>query len=203
MLTAKPSAQRRAASSARARPSRVFVFGPPGCGKTTLSGVLSGGLRIPHIELDALLWGPHWTMHDNTTFLASVRAAADEPRWVIEGTFRSDVAELVWPRADVVVWLDYRFRLVAARLLRRTLRRAVTRQRLWHGNVEPLRDMVGRGSLFAWLRRSFPALPGQVAQFRERTGGGAETTSGSAVLQRFAHPRAAAAWCRQLRGHPS
>jgi hypothetical protein len=47
------------------------------------------------------------------------------------------VRDLVWARADTVVWLDLPRRLAMRRLIWRTLRRAVTRAELWNGNREP------------------------------------------------------------------
>lgn len=175
------------------RLARVFIFGPPGSGKTTLGRGLAAALDLQHVELDELMWGPRWTMRDDATFLASVEAAADLPRWAINGSFRHDVAALVWPKAEVVIWLDYPFPLVAARLIRRTLRRAVTRERLWHGNVEPLRDLVGRASLFAWLCRHSAELPRLVAEFVLDAG-----LPDKAL--RFTSPAATAAWCRTICG---
>src|SRR4051794_17644109 len=51
------------------------------------------------------------------------------------------------PAAEAVVWLGHPFPLVASRLLRRSVGRAVTRRPLYNGNVE-------RAS--TWLRASHP-----------------------------------------------
>jgi hypothetical protein len=49
------------------------------------------------------------------------------------------------------VWLDYRFARVFTRLLGRTLRRAFTREKLWHGNRESLRmSLLSRESILLW-----------------------------------------------------
>lgn len=46
---------------------RVLVVGRSGSGKTTTARRIAGELGIPHIELDALHWGP-----DRTTATAGV-----------------------------------------------------------------------------------------------------------------------------------
>ena len=65
----------------------------------------------------------------------------------------SAVRPLVWARADTVVWLDLPRRTVMRQVVWRTLRRAVTRQELWNGNREPLRNFltwVPEESIISW-----------------------------------------------------
>jgi len=50
------------------------------------------------------------------------------------------VRDLVWTRATTIIWLHYPLRTVLLRLLLRTLRRAMTREVLFSGNRESLRQ---------------------------------------------------------------
>jgi adenylate kinase family enzyme len=36
------------------------VVGTTGSGKSTMAGRLAERLSIPHVELDAIYWGPNW-----------------------------------------------------------------------------------------------------------------------------------------------
>src|SRR4051794_37995613 len=103
---------------------RVVVVGTSGSGKTTLAATLARRLCVPHVELDALHWGPHWTAVDPADFRARVAAAVAGPAWVCDGNY-SPVRDLVWARADTLVWLDYPMGLVFRRVLFRTLRRCL------------------------------------------------------------------------------
>lgn len=40
---------------------RILVVGTSGAGKSRLAGQLAAALGVPHVELDALYWGPDWT----------------------------------------------------------------------------------------------------------------------------------------------
>ncbi|PJJ72042.1 adenylate kinase family enzyme [Diaminobutyricimonas aerilata] len=116
------------------RPRRILVAGVSGSGKTTLARRLSAVTGIPHTELDALHHGPQWTPRPE--FLDDVRHLAARDEWITEWQYTS-ARPLLAARADTLVWLDLPFPLTLARVVRRTLRRARTREVLWNGNVEP------------------------------------------------------------------
>ncbi len=75
-----------------------------------------------------------------------------DPSWVVDGNY-SVVQDIVWARADTVVWFDLPFALVMARVIRRTVRRAILRTELWNGNREPFRNFISldpQKSIIAW-----------------------------------------------------
>ena len=122
---------------------RVSVVGNSGSGKTTLGRGLAVALGVPFIELDAVFHQPGWTELPRDEFRARVAALAAGDGWVIDGNY-SAVRDLVWGRADTVVWLDPPRWRVMRQVIGRTLRRGVTRQELWNGNRESLRNFVHR-----------------------------------------------------------
>ena len=144
---------------------RIAVVGTTGSGKTTLARRLATGLGVPHLELDALQWGPNWTPVAPHAFRADVAAALAADRWIVDGNY-SAVRDLVWSRADTVVWLDYSAGTVLWRLLVRTFRRGLRREELWNGNRERLwMHFVSGDSIFLWMfkthwrrRREYAAL---------------------------------------------
>jgi adenylate kinase family enzyme len=128
------------------------VVGCSGSGKTTLARSLAGVLGVPHLELDAVFHQPGWEALDDETFRSQVREATAADRWVVDGNY-SVVRDIVWDRADTVVWFDLPYATVLARTVRRTVRRAVTRQELWNGNTEPwsnLWSLKPERSIIAW-----------------------------------------------------
>lgn len=143
-------------------------MGTTGSGKTTLASQIAERLTMPHIEQDALNWGPGWTTRPIEEFCTLVEEATRGDRWVIDGNY-SHTRDIIWPRADTIVWLDYPLLLVLWRLWWRTWRRSLTREELWSGNRESLwKHFMTRDSLFLWAlktyrrrRREYPELLSQ------------------------------------------
>jgi adenylate kinase family enzyme len=144
---------------------RIVVIGTSGSGKTTLAGQLAGKLGLVHIELDALHWRPDWQMAPLPEFRASAAEAVSQERWALDGNY-SKVRDIVWARADTVVWLDYSLPRIMWQLLRRTLSRSFKREELWAGNRESVRtSFFSRDSILLWAlttyrrrRRNYPQL---------------------------------------------
>jgi adenylate kinase family enzyme len=129
---------------------RVVILGTSGAGKSTLACRLSAKLGVPHVELDALHWEANWTEAPTDVRLARVRAAVSQDGWVISGNYLS-LRDVVWPRADTLIWLDYPMGLVMWRVMVRSIRRCVTREPLWAGNVETWRKtFFSSDSIIVW-----------------------------------------------------
>lgn len=127
------------------RPARVLIAGVTGSGKTTLARRIAAQWDLTHHEIDALHHGPNWT--PRPSFLDDVRAFAATDRWVTEWQYTSKgTDEIMTPRAQIAIWLDYPWQLVRARLLRRTLSRSILRTEMYNGNVEKPIWRMFRGS---------------------------------------------------------
>ena len=120
---------------------RVSVVGNAGSGKTTIGRILAQRLAVPFVELDAVYWQPGWTPLPVEQFRRRVDELTAGDGWVVDGNY-SAVRDLVWRRADTVVWLDPPRRTVMRRVIGRTLWRTVTRRELWNTNREPLTGLV-------------------------------------------------------------
>jgi len=131
---------------------RVSVVGNTGSGKTRLARRIAAVLRVPCLELDSIHHQADWQPLDPDTFRARVREHTAGDGWVVDGNYRA-VQDLVWSRADTVIWLDLSRPVVMWQVVGRTLRRAVTREELWNGNREPLRNFLTlepEDSVIAW-----------------------------------------------------
>lgn len=147
----------------------VSIVGSTGTGKTTFGRELAAILDVPFVELDALNWAANWTMTPLEDFQARVADVVAMDGWVIDGNYGGRGArDLVWPRADAIVWLDYSLPVIVLRLWRRTIERVRSGTELWPGtgNRETFRNtFLSRESLLLWAvtrfrprRRDYPRL---------------------------------------------
>lgn len=141
---------------------RIAIVGSTGSGKSTLASRVAEKLQIPHTELDNLHWLPEWKERTDAEFRELVDVATGQSAWVIDGGY-SVVRDLVWGRADVIVWLNYSFATTAWRLVRRTIRRTSQKVPCCNGNYESIKLSLGHDSILLWLlktysknRRQFP-----------------------------------------------
>jgi adenylate kinase family enzyme len=147
---------------------RISVVGTSGSGKTTTASQIAQRLEIDHIELDALHWEPNWTEAALDVFRERVSQALSGETWVVDGNY-GKTRDIVWSRADTVVWLDYTLPVILWQLIQRTMRRSLTREDLWSGNRETLgKALFSRESILLWAlktyrrrKREYPTLLGQ------------------------------------------
>ena len=146
---------------------RIVVIGTTSSGKSTLAEEVAKRLDLRFVDLDALHWEPNWQGAPLEVFRARVAEAIRSGCWAVAGNYRS-VRDLLWPRAEIVIWLDYSLPLIFSRLWRRTWRRWWFQEELWSGNRESIWThfkLWSDESLFKWLfktywrrKREFPEL---------------------------------------------
>jgi predicted kinase len=100
--------------------NRILIIGRTGSGKTTLGRELSATLGVPHVELDSLYFGPNFNTVPLSVLRERTSAAISGEHWVTDGN-KSAVRDLVWPRADTIIWLDYPLVVSLWRLGKRAL----------------------------------------------------------------------------------
>lgn len=130
---------------------RVVVVGATGSGKTVLAARLAQVLDAPHIDLDALHWQPGWQPTPTEVFRQGVQEAVNGKRWIVGGNY-SKARDLIWTKADTLIWLDYPLWIVMLRLFRRTVRRICTQEDLWGTDNRETwhKQFFSRDSLFLW-----------------------------------------------------
>ncbi len=151
--------------------NRIVIVGATGSGKTTLARRLAERLHLTLVDLDALFWDPGWTQVPQEVFRGRVDQSlppGPQGAWVVSGNYHM-VRDLVWARADTLLWLDYPLIVVFARLLRRTLARIMNHEELFNGNYETFHhSFLSHNSILLYLFQSYgrlrQSLPGELAQ---------------------------------------
>jgi adenylate kinase family enzyme len=136
---------------------RVVVIGVTSSGKSTLAETLAKRFDLNFIELDALHWEPNWQGAPLDVFRARVEKATLEEKWIVAGNYHV-VRDLIWPKAETIIWLDYPFLTVLWQLSRRTFLRWWTREIFWGTNREPFWQhfkLWSQESLFHWLFKTY------------------------------------------------
>ena len=134
---------------------RICVVGTTGSGKSTLASELARRLQLPYVELDALYWGPNWTGCTDEELRQRAEKATGGDAWVVDGNY-SSIRDLIFPRTEEVVWLDYPLLLILWRLWKRTWKRVKTKENLWGTNTERLwPQFFSKDSLFLWALKTY------------------------------------------------
>jgi adenylate kinase family enzyme len=85
---------------------RVVVIGNSGGGKSVLARRIADALRLPYVEIDALLWEPGWQLVPAETYEREHARVIAGDRWVIDGLgARSSVPQRL-QRATHIVLID-------------------------------------------------------------------------------------------------
>ncbi len=172
---------------------RIVVVGTSASGKTTMARRLSRALHISHVVLDGLHWDANWTEVPDEVFRERTVQALRGDAWSVDGNY-SKVRDIVWSRAETIVWLDLPLWVMLWRLTLRTFRRVFRGEELWNSNRESLRTAYfSKDSLYVWVlttykrrRREYPelfAMP-EYAHLR---------------VVRLKSPKAADAWLRRVK----
>ncbi len=138
---------------------RVSVVGTSGAGKSTLARSLAVALDADFLELDSVNHQADWVPLPTPEFRRRVASAVAGERWVVDGNY-SKVRDLVWARADTVVWIDLPRRTVMRRVIWRSFRRVAGRVELWNGNRERWRNLFAldkEESVISWAWQTHTA----------------------------------------------
>lgn len=111
---------------------RIAVLGCSGSGKSTLAAIIARTLRLPYVATDQVYWRDDWRPTPDAEVRAWLESAVAEPAWVTDGNFDNH-RDLLWARADLIVWLDLPLTPVLAQVLRRNLVWWVQGTRVWGG----------------------------------------------------------------------
>lgn len=146
-------------------PARILIYGVTGSGKTTLARRVGEATGLPwHSVDDEIGWLPEWTERPLEDQHRLAERICTQQQWVLDTAY-GKWADVPLSRVDLIVALDYPRWLSLHRLVRRTLRRAVTREEACNGNIESWRTLFSSDSIIVWHFRSWARKRARIRQW--------------------------------------
>jgi hypothetical protein len=121
---------------------RIAVLGCSGSGKSTLAAALSDRLALPYVATDGVFWTDSWRPAPAAKVRTWLAEAVSRDSWVTDGNFDGD-RDLLWARAELIVWLDLPLHVVLGQALRRNLIWWLRRTPVWGGQRMTLAKALG------------------------------------------------------------
>ena len=138
------------------------MIGTSGSGKSSFARQLAAALKIPYLEMDRLYWKPNWQEPNDEEFFSILEQALSGDAWVLDGNY-TRTTHIKWPRANLVVWIDYSFPLTLYRVIKRSILRAWKKQELWPGtgNRESFTRLFSKDSMVLWTLSHYASNKGK------------------------------------------
>jgi adenylate kinase family enzyme len=171
---------------------KIAVIGTCGAGKSVFAKALANILDCSHIELDALYWSPGWQKVPDDMFRNRVLHEVSADSWILDGNYGL-VRNLIWSRAELIIWLDYSFGLIMRRLLMRTLIGIFRQTVRCNGNRENWqKQFFQKDSILWWMISTY------ARRRREYQALWMSKEFSHAKFIRFSQPREAESWLTEL-----
>jgi adenylate kinase family enzyme len=172
-------------------PTRVLFYGVTGSGKSSAARRYARVTGLPEFSVDDDIgWLPGWKPRELDEERAIAAGIAAQDHWVLDSVY-SRWSDLVFPRAQVIVALDYPRWISLFRLLRRTTRRILTQESVCNGNTESVWNQFFTGdSIIRWHFQSFARKRRAIQRFS------GDPTMPPVLV--FHHPKHLAGWFAEL-----
>ena len=140
---------------------RILVYGVTGSGKSTASLRIAARTGLRPTLADDLTWEPGWVPVAEDEQRRRIAVVVAQDRWVLDTAYGAWL-DVVLPRVDLVVGLDYPRWFSLQRVLRRSVMRAIDKKPICNGNTESFHAMLSRDSIIGWHFRSFDRKRGRM-----------------------------------------
>ncbi len=106
--------------------TKIVVIGSSGSGKTTIADSISREQNLKYVSMDDIIFasGDFENKPPSETYTKRIfDEVKNIENWVVEGVYPK-VANIIWPAADVIIWLDLPFEEVRRRYDNRDKKRS-------------------------------------------------------------------------------
>jgi hypothetical protein len=135
---------------------------------------------------------PNWSERPRDEQRELAQRIAGSEKWVFDTAY-GHWRDVVLPRTELIVALDYPRHVSLTWLLRRTARRVTTGELTCNGNRESLRQVLSSDSIIVWHFHSFTRKRAQIGAW--------ESDPSAPPVVRLRSPRMTEEWLAALRMH--
>ena len=110
---------------------KIVIIGCSGSGKSVLANILGRKLNINPIDLDTVRFTDGFASEKRPTedFMKDVANIAKDNEWIVEGVYYNhQIEDVLWKKADMVIWLDLPLWLIEYRTWKRSIIRIFKHQ---------------------------------------------------------------------------
>lgn len=129
--------------------NKLWIVGPPGSGKSTLSKKLCKEFNIDVYELDELYWKENWTRTCEEDFRNKISLVVSNDSWIIDGYYEQ-VEDLVLENSDIIILLEQPVVRLLFRVVKRSLFRIISRKQVCNGNRENLKFLISKEGILIY-----------------------------------------------------
>lgn len=133
---------------------KIAIVGISCSGKTTLGRKLEKRLGIAMTDLDDLYWLPGWVRRDPDELMAEIDQLTQGEQWILVGDYRQS-NEMVFSRADLLIWLDVPLPLLLWRGIKRAFNLAWHKTPICNGNIAGIGRLFGRESILYFIVKGY------------------------------------------------
>jgi adenylate kinase family enzyme len=121
-----------------------------------LGRALYKALGIPQIDLDDLHFLPNWEVKESVEFICDVNSTIDQyDEWIVSGSYQTKMKDSVWPKANIIIWLDLPLLTILGRYFRRTFRRVMFKEKCCGENYETLGHVLFKDNMLLHIFKTY------------------------------------------------
>ena len=117
----------------------MMVVGVSASGKSTFTRKLAAVTHLPPIFVDTIFWKSGWAYIGDEAAAKEMEKLSQAKKWIIEGYVIPEIKEVLFGRADTIIFLEYSRLLTVFRYIKRWFDHRKEPRPELNGNTEILR----------------------------------------------------------------
>lgn len=135
---------------------KYTIWGHCGTGKTTMATKISSSLNIDMLDLDSIALKENWQFVGEEEFKSKVKEFIKRDSYVISGSWRFVLGDLILDDADVIVVLKLSYYTNMKAIIIRTIKNLISGEELHGGNKETFKNaFLSKDSIIYFCHKNY------------------------------------------------